>query len=289
MSGVLLAAILAAAPPAEAEPAPKAVEDTAPEPASVEEPEDTKTTAEPTPTPAPTTPATTSPPPAAQQPLPATTPPPPPPRRDRLRRDIPLALFRVDVLVGGGTQRIADRSYLAFDDGPNIPGPTVLVRADARLGGSDVFLGGGVGYRRMWTNTEVFGETDTRLVVQDLMIFGRLSWSPIEGLDPFVEVGTGPSFVDLHVRSGFRSHQREVLVLFDSLAGVALSLPRKWHPSNHVTAGVELGLGYTLRSELDVRAQPVDEDGMISTTGARLGDVRLHGLLWRAGLFLRFM
>src|SRR5690606_15015166 len=126
--------------------------------------------------------------------------------------------FRVDVLVGGGTQRIADPAYRAFDHGLDMPGPTLLVRADARLGGSDLFLGGGIGYRRLWTGAQVLGGTTTRLVAQDLMIFGRFSWSPLEGLDPFLELGTGPTFIDVHVHAGLDSHQRNVHALFDSLA-----------------------------------------------------------------------
>jgi hypothetical protein len=80
-----------------------------------------------------------------------------------------------------------------------------------------------------------------------------------------------------------------VVALFDSLAGLALSLPRKWHPSDHVTAGLELGLGYTLRPEFTVRPSPMVADDAIATSAVRFGDLRLHGLLWRAGLFLRFM
>jgi hypothetical protein len=293
---IVLAALLIAAP-AETEPAP------APAPA----PSGTRETAAPPPdAPPPGRPVDEEEPPTAAAPLsktpakaaktstqPQPSPPasaePKPSRRDRLRRDLAPAQFRVDLFVAGGTQRMADRGYRLFDEGVNPPAFTLVVRADARLGGSNVFLGGGLGYRRLATDASNLGSVQTRLVAQDMLILGRLSWSPLEGLDPFVEVATGPSFVDAHLNTTLTTHQRDVLVLCDAIGGLALSLPRKWHPSDHVTAGVELGLGYGFRSSLDVQPDPVVEDDAIATSSARFGDVRLHGFLWRAGLFLRFM
>lgn len=254
----------------------------APEPAPVTTPE---------PAPAPTTgainpwsgpigPAT------AVQPQPYTPPPPPPPPKKFADRPI---RHRVDLYAAVGAEAHRDPAWRAFGDRVTT-NLNLGVRADFRLASGPLFLGGGLGFRRLSDEGDIHGALATRARVREPLAFLRLSFVAREGLDLFVQAGGGPSIVDIDLSSG-RARQRSVAAAVDGLAGLALYLPKRWLPrrgSSRVTGGLELAAGYIWRSRQDVRPDYVTDEDPIPTTTASLGDLSLRGVTWRFGLFLRF-
>lgn len=237
----------------------------------------------------------------AAQPVPAAQPAPEQPPKSTLRRryeqkswpDRPIK-YRLDLAFSAGTNHVRDPAHLAFDDNRNIPVINAAFRADFRLAESRVFLGGGAGYRRLWSEGGVYEDVlQTTLLVREPVLLLRLSVMAIEGVDPFVEVSGGPSIIDLTFEANNDAAQRKVTGYFTGLGGVALYLPKKWLPrkgASRVSAGLEAGLGYTFRPALQADPTPdVDEDESIDTSTADYGNVSFRGLTWRLGVFVRLM
>lgn len=254
------------------------------------------------------------PPPAAApaaQPMPVPIQPPPPPpsnyltpanapddppraRKESTPRNWPERpiRWRVDLAGHLGTTTFFDRSWRAFDYSDRKAlhvGATV--RGDFRLGDGRVFLGGGATYQRFGSYGGVFNTLGTDILVREPLAFLRLSVVTLEGIDVFVQAGGGASVVDLFLSSTQYAEQRKVGAVVDSLAGLALYLPKKWLPrrgSARATGGLELGLGYTWRSKVPVRPTVSTGEEPIDTSAAAFGNLALHGLAWRLGLFVRF-
>jgi hypothetical protein len=237
----------------------------------------------------------------ATQPAPATAPAAEqPPKRSVRRRyqqktwpDRPIK-YRLDLAFGAGTNHVRDSAHLAFDDNRNMPVLNAAFRADFRLAKSRVFLGGGAGYRRLWSEGAVHDDVlRTEVLLREPIVLLRLSVMAVEGVDPFVELSGGPSIIDVALDANNDADQRKVTGYFTGLGGVALYLPKKWLPrkgASRVSAGIETGLGYTFRPALQLDPTPdVDEDESIGTSTAEYGDVAFRGLTWRLGLFVRLM
>lgn len=222
------------------------------------------------------------------QPQPYTAPPiaPPPPARP----DRPIR-WRVDLAGTIGWSIHRDPAWRALDDDRRTIDLGGGIRADFRLAGSRVFLGGGVFFRRFTGVGDLHGALSTRTRVREPIAFLRVSVVVREGLDVFAQAGGGPSIVDLDVSSSESASQRSVLGMVDGLGGLALYLPRRWLPrrgASRVTGGLELAAGYTWRSALEVRPALTTEDDPIATSTTSFGTVSIRGFAWRLGLFLRF-
>lgn len=216
-------------------------------------------------------------------PMPAPPPPPAPPAR-------PIR-WRVDLVADIGGTVLGDRAWRAFDDNHHTMLTGLSKRSDARLGRSRIFLGGGVAVRSLGSRGNLYDNPWTRARVREPLLFARLSGVVVEGLDLFVQVGGGPSVVDLEFSSTRSASQRAVVGMVDGQGGVAVYLPKQWLPrrgASRVTGGFELAAGYTWRSAVDVRPKLATDPEPIPTRGAALGDLSLRGVVWRLGLFVRF-
>lgn len=190
-----------------------------------------------------------------------------------------------------GTTVFRDPAYRAFDRDRSAVQYGVTIRGDTRLGGGRVFLGGGASYRRFGAEGTPYGVFNTRLTVREPIGFVRLSVLAIEGIDGFVQAGGGVSIVDLGVNSTQTAAQRAIVPVVDGMAGLVLSLPKRWlarRGASRITAGLELAAGYAWRGKVEVRPRVDTAEEPIDTTSARLGDVALRGFAWRLGLFIRF-
>jgi hypothetical protein len=203
--------------------------------------------------------------------------------------------WRIDVALGLGGDAIFDPGYRAFDDGDrSLLGLDLRLRADGRLGGGRLFLGGGLAYQRLGTDGSPYdGALDTELVVHEPLAFARLSVVAVEGIDFFGELAAGPTIAEIEIFGDpERAHQRAVTGTFTAQAGTLLYFPRPWLPRRgaaRATAGLELALGYVLRGALDVEPTPQTEDDAIATESVGFGDVALRGIAWRLGVVVRFM
>jgi hypothetical protein len=213
-------------------------------------------------------------------------------QQTQARPDRPIR-YRLDLQLDGGTHVVPHGSFDAFATESNLAGLGVGMRVDFRLAEGRLFLGGGLAYRRYGSSRRAFdGLLDNELRVQEPLLFVRLSFMALEGLDVYVEPGGGPSIVDVEIASSRAARQRSVTGMFNALAGVALYLPKAWLPNkgaSRFTAGVDLGLGYGWRGSIEVQPSPSTDDEPLSTSSVRFGDLALRGFIWRAGLFLRFM
>lgn len=249
--------------------------------------------ATPEPVTSPATPPTTAPAPTA---APATTSPPTVVRKERTYKDIPVR-WRLDLGAAGGTTFVPDRSFFAFTPGRrHLIGFTLDARVDFPIIDGRAFVGGGVSYRRFGRADGLYdGRLDTTLLVQDPLALGRFSFRFVEGIDAYAQVGGGPSIVDITASNSSvdrNASQRKVTGAFEAVGGLAVYLPKKWLPrrgSSRVTAGLDAAIGYGFRGRVDVSPNLDTADDAIATTSTSLGDVALRGLVWRAGLFVRFM
>lgn len=224
--------------------------------------------------------------PIVADPTPIPVPPPPPPARP----DRPIR-WRVDIVGDLGNALLRDRAWRAFDDNRHVLLPGLSVRADTRIGGGRLFLGGGASYRSFSGYNSLYGTTWTGAQAREPLLFARLSAVMIEGVDLFVQAGGGVSIVDINVDSTQSAAQRAVAGVVDGQGGAALYLPKRWlrrRGASRVTGGLEFAAGYSWRSAIDVRPQISTDEDPIPTTGASLGDLSLRGVQWRVGLFLRF-
>lgn len=209
---------------------------------------------------------------------------------ERIRPDRPIR-WRVDIVADVGGTRIGDRAWRAFDDDRIVLTSGVTLRADARLGGGRVFLGGGASFRTFARGSTLYETTSTSARVREPLLFARLAVATVEGVDVFLHAGGGPSIVDLDLYSTQSASQRAVVAMADGQGGVAIYLPKRWlarRGASRATGGIELAAGYTWRGSIDVRPQLATVTDPIPTTGAPLGDLSLRGVVWRFGLFLRF-
>ena len=132
--------------------------------------------------------------------------PPPPPVRPA-RPDRPIR-WRVDIVADVGGTRLGDRAWRAFDDNRVALTSGVTLRADVRLGGGRVFLGGGASFRAFTSNSSLYETTSTSARVREPLLFARLAVATVEGVDVFLHAGGGPSIVDLDVYSTRSASQR---------------------------------------------------------------------------------
>jgi hypothetical protein len=199
--------------------------------------------------------------------------------------------WRVDIVGDISGLLIRDPGWLAFDYNRRVNIPGLTLRADTRIGGSRVFLGGGASYRNFFGGDSLYDSSYTYSRVYEPLLFARLAVAAVEGIDLFAHVGGGPSIVALEVDSTQFAYQRSVVGMLDGQGGVAIYLPKKWlrrRGASRVTGGLELAAGYTWRGDVDVRP-PVDtEEDPIPISSASLGDLSLRGFVWRLGLFIRF-
>lgn len=228
-----------------------------------------------------------SPPPVVADPTPLPLPPSPPPPR---RPDRPIR-WRVDIVGDLGNALLRDRAWRAFDDNRHAFLPGVSVRADARLGGGRLFLGGGASYRSFSGYHALYDNIWTSARVREPLLFARLSGVLVEGLDLFVQAGGGLGIVDLDLSSTQNASQRALIGVVDGQGGAAIYLPKRWlrrRGASRVTGGLELAAGHGWRSAIDVRPQIYTDEDPIATSGAPLGDLSLRGFQWRVGVFIRF-
>ena len=220
--------------------------------------------------------------------LTATLAPAPPPSPVRPVRPI---RWRIDMVLDVGGARFGDRAWRAFDENRSVVQAGLSLRADARLGRTRVFLGGGASFRNLGGASSLYETTYTDARVREPLLFARLSLATVEGVDVFAQAGGGVSVVDLSFSSTEYASQRAVVGLADGQGGVALYLPKRWlgrRGASRVTGGIELAAGYTWRGDVDVRPEVATDEDPIPTSGAALGDLSLRGVVWRVGLFLRF-
>lgn len=212
----------------------------------------------------------------------------PPPSPVRPARPI---RWRIDMVLDIGGARFGDRAWRAFDANRSVVQAGVSLRADARLGRTRVFLGGGASFRNLGGASSLYEATYTDARVREPLLFARLSLAAVEGVDVFAQAGGGVSVVDLSFGSTQYAWQRAVVGMADGQGGVALYLPKRWlkrRGASRVTGGIELAAGYTWRGDVDVRPEVATEEDPIPTSGAALGDLSLRGVVWRVGLFVRF-
>ncbi len=210
----------------------------------------------------------------------------------RVYPDRPIR-WRVDAFLAGGNTVIGDRGYRGVDDDRNARNLHVGARAGMRLGETRAFLSFGAGYRYLESDGDLYANlVQAGIRIQEPIFTLRASASLLDGVDLFVEPGGGPYFARVDLDSVQTARQKSVGGTFDALAGATVYLPKRWLPrrgSSRVSAGLELGLGYTWRSDLHVKPGPDTEDDPIDTQSTDLGRLSLRGFTWRAGAFVRFM
>lgn len=208
----------------------------------------------------------------------------PPPRTIR---------WRLDFGVGVGGTMVSDRGFLAFAERQHLPAASASVLLDVRLAAGRVFLGGGLAYQRLGrSGGDAYGQLTSDLVMHEPELQGRLSVMTLEGLDVFARFGAGPSLVGLEFTSTGSASQRAVIPRVDGQAGLSLYLPRSWlarKRASRVTAGLDLGVGYTWRGTLAVKPDPSQSEQPLRATSSPFGDLSMRGLSWRVGLFVRVM
>lgn len=215
----------------------------------------------------------------------ATPAPPPPPVVRPIR-------WRLDFGLGAGSTLVGDLGYRAFAPRRHLPEGSVTVMADFRLAESRLFLGGGLAYQRLGRTHSVYDQIYTDLSIHEPEVLGRVSVRLVEGLDVYGRLGVGPSIVDLGLNSQQNSSQRAIIPRVDGQGGLSLYLPRAWlrrKQAARLSAGLNLGLGYTWRGKFEVRPEVVTDDEPLRTTSTPLGDLSLHGVSFRIGVFLRVM
>lgn len=232
---------------------------------------------------------------AKTAPAPEASPPAPAARARKSRPQVPTRAlrYRLDLGLDGGSTVVGDGSYRAFDVNRGLPAVSVYFRADFPIADERIFLGAGIGYRRASADgTPLGGQLRTEATFDEPWALFRASFRLIEGIDPYVEAGVGPTIANLQLSSGLTGTQRAVIPRVDGLAGSTFYLVRNWLPKrgqSRVSAGFDLGAGYTYRGAIEVDpALELDEDP-IPTEGAPLGTLQSHGFLWRIGAFIRVM
>jgi hypothetical protein len=201
--------------------------------------------------------------------------------------------WRLGAQLDGGTATIFSRAYRAFDDERSAGAFGLSAFMDGRVRSSRLFLGGGLGMRRMASEGSPFaGTVSTDLGMQELILFLRPSVVIIDGIDAYLQLGGGPTWASVTsgAQVGWNVVERKVIGTVDALGGMNFYLPKRWMPrrgSSRFTAGVDLGLGYTYRTGFDVVLRPEPPDDPIPSTGTDFGTLGLSSLTWRAGLFVR--
>ncbi|MCH9687787.1 MAG: hypothetical protein K0V04_40530 [Deltaproteobacteria bacterium] len=240
-----------------------------------------------------TDPSTSSPvDPSATSPATAATPMPTPAVVARPPADRPIR-WRLDFGISGGSTIVVDPGFRAFAERRHLAGGELSAVFDFRLAEGRVFVGGGIAYQRLGRIGDAYGaDIPTQLRLHEPRAIGRVSVMAVEGIDAFGRVGVGPSIVDYELLSTQAAAQRAVLPRVDGELGLSLYLPKRWLPrkgASRVTAGLNLGMGYTWRGKLSAQPSVVLGDDPLRTTSSPLGDLAMHGLSWRVGLMLRVM
>jgi hypothetical protein len=231
--------------------------------------------------------------------LPTEIPPPPPPSGTALKKkakrswpDRPVK-WRVDLGVAGGQMISFDADYYGFDHNRRLPGMHVDLRADGKLAGTRVFLGGIAAYDYAGATGSVHaGALTTEVDIHEPILGARLSIRVFDGLDPYVQATGGPSILLIKYDHPEDAHQDVVTGKVTGLAGVTAYLPKKWLPrrgSARATGGIDFGIGYRYRGQVRLKPGVEDGDDDIGTDGPDLGRISFRGLIWRLGLFIRFM
>ena len=201
--------------------------------------------------------------------------------------------YRLGAFVGGGTSLFRDPAYRAFSDGRTGANTELGARADFRLGETRGFLGMGATFRRLVSSGDMYnGLITTTLRIEEPVFFVRASVALADGVDVYLEPGAGPSVINIRMQSTELGRQKIVRAMINGLGGVTVYLPKRWLPrrgSSRVTAGVDLGFGYTWRSTLRAALVPDTDDEPIDTEGVDLGHMSLRGFTWRLSAFIRFM
>lgn len=218
----------------------------------------------------------------------------PPPVAAPTRPPRPIR-WRLDFGLGVGTTVARDPGVRAFSRGRSLPDTGASALFDFRLAEGRFFLGGGVSYQNVNRRGDAnAAQITSKLGVHEPQVLGRVSFMVLEGLDAFARVGVGPSIVDMRVQSEAyeTASQRAIIPRVDGRAGLSLYLPKKWLPSkqaSRVTAGLDLGLGYTWRGKIEVRPTLEQDDEPLRATTSPWGTLSMHGLSFGMGLFLRVM
>ena len=216
--------------------------------------------------------------------------------------EIPI-LWRAELLLAYSRTRIPHQSYEHVDDDNARSGLEFELRLDHRLG-KKFFLGGIASY----IQTESDGYTSdlfSKLSMHEPQLGVRASFVPLEGIDLYLGLKGGPLIADLSYswdstnyfsEDGtayvIKAQQRVITGSGQAMLGAMFYLPKQWLPrrgSSHLTTGIDLGIGYTLRGALDVNPERELDEDPIDTRGTSWGSVQTHGIAWRVGLFLRFI
>jgi hypothetical protein len=198
------------------------------------------------------------------------------------------------VLLGVGSTLVADQGFLAFDDDQELLGFDVGARFDYRLG-QRFFLGGGAQYSRTTADRDVYdGLFSTELTVHEPTVHARGSLMTIEGIDVFADLGGGPTIAldSISTQQQAANERRSVTGTFSVTGGVSLYLPKKWlrrRGSSRVTAGLETGVGYLYRGNIDFATDPILDEDPLPTSTTNYGDLSMSGFVWRVGLIVRVM
>lgn len=218
--------------------------------------------------------------------------------------------WRLDVGVGFGSNVAFDDSFGDLDNG-EMSRDRIDIDATFSLPISDagLFLGAKVGYRGVERSAVDLHQYYFGNLRQNELGFGVwLSFAPVEGVEPYVQLLGGPTFwrgesggsAYFGDGSGLSVLDSEDVVFQDTTlgfvegrAGLQLFLPRKWlrkKQGARVTAGLDLGVGYAWRPRftpgLEIRDQDEDDIDVLLPS---LGEVDPSALVWNVGLVLRVM
>src|SRR5690606_22776379 len=220
--------------------------------------------------------------------------PPPPAPAERPRIELPPARFNVDlgptvVLESPGT-----RAFWTFSDMPRLASGGVFARGSARIATSKWFLGGGVSYRRAATKRNELSQSwSSYLDLHDVLVQVRAAYEPVEGVQPFVMLGAGPSIRRAEIR-GSTHHlvAKDVTAVVTPEVGLTFTRPRWWLSRYHrsrVTFGLEGAIGYQYRGPAEVAGRPRSNATGTPAAPVSFGEFRTDAFTWRTSVVLRFL
>lgn len=200
--------------------------------------------------------------------------------------------WRLDPFLDLGAMRVADPGYRAFHFGPNLFQLGAGIRVDARVRGP-VFLGAGVRYGLARTSGGPYESAlETQMVIHEPRALVRMSIVLLEGLDVIAQLDGGPAFARAAFSDGRNASAKKLLGAFDAKAGMSVYVPRTWlraRGAARITAGLDLLLGYGMRTQFDMRPRPDTASDDITLSGTRFGDVATRGVVFSIGVFVRVM
>lgn len=220
------------------------------------------------------------------------------PRRQATPLELSPARFQIDLGPTISLLAASPTSAHAFSASARFVGGGAFARATARIGATGLYLGGGLSYERvasrrygLLASSDDFG-VDTEARIDGLLVHVRAAYEVVEGFQPFVDLGVGPSWSTLRVGNGTQTVESvDVTASVAAMGGMTFTLHRRWlhrtRPSR-VTFGIETALGYQHRGSTAVRGAP-SEEGTITFHTVDFGSVQVRGFLWKTGLVLRFL